>query len=347
MSLRSIVANSGQWAAFISRGLQYGFYDFTKEMPRTKRILAWAAILVQGYAIYALVTRSFAWPIMWPRPGIVFTVGIVLFYSAYTLMNGLLTSELVRKTQLEADQTAARKIQRTLIPQELEPPPSYEIETYYQPFRDVGGDYFDVIALPEARTLIALADVSGKGMAAALLSANIQALVRSVSSAGAEPLALAKQINQHLCRHTPPDFFATAVFLLLNRDSGQLTYVNAGHNSPIIFGHGAIKVLQATGLPLGLFNDAEYEARTVPLNLGDSLVLFTDGLTDSIAGDDPETRVHATLEGETDIKKTMLKLRSLVDSRLNRDDVTIVLVARLPLSCATPTGSSAIGKADD
>ena len=342
MSLRSIVAKSGGWPASISRGLQYAFYDFTREMPRTKRIITWAAILVQGYAIYALVTRSFVWPIMWPSPRYVFTVGIVLFYSAYTLMNGLLASELVRKTQLESDQTAARKIQQTLIPQELEPPPNYEIETYYQPFRDVGGDYFDVIALPGAYTLIALADVSGKGMAAALLSANIQALVRSISSAGAEPCALAKRINQHLSRHTPLGIFATAVFLLLNRDSGELSYVNAGHNAPIIFGHGVIKLLEATGLPLGLFNDAEYEARTAQLDPGNSLLLFTDGLTDAIAGDDPEGHLRATLEDDTE--KTMLSLQSLVDSKLNRDDVTIVLVARLPLSSAAPTRYS--GKSD-
>jgi len=328
MPLRSFLANPGQWTASISRGLQYGFYDFTKEMPRNKRVVAWIAILVQGYAIYALVTRSFAWPIMWPRRWIVFTVGIVLFYAAYTLMNGLLTSELLRKTQLESEQTAARKIQRTLIPQELEPLPGYEIETYYQPFRDVGGDYFDVIALPKARTLIALADVSGKGMAAALLSANIQALVRSISDVEAGPLALAKRINQHLCHHTPSDFFATAVFLLLHRDSGELIYVDAGHNAPILFGHGVSKALHATGLPLGLFPDAVYEAGTMTLNPGDSLLLFTDGLTDSIAGNDPDARMHTMLEGETDIKQTMLKLRSLVDPKLNRDDVTIVLVAR-------------------
>lgn len=66
MSLRSILAKSSQWPASISRGLQFAFYDFTREMSRIKRIITWVAILVQGYAIYALVTRSFAWPIMWP-----------------------------------------------------------------------------------------------------------------------------------------------------------------------------------------------------------------------------------------------------------------------------------------
>jgi len=192
-----------------------------------------------------------------------------------------------------------------------------------------------VISLPEGRTLIALADVSGKGMAAALLSANIQALVRSMSSAGAEPLALAKQINQHLCRHTPSDFFATAVFLLLNGDSGEVTYVNAGHNAPIVFAKGRIQPLGATGIPLGLFPDTNYEARTAPLDPGASVLLFTDGLTDSIGGDDPEIRVEAMLQGEEDMKETMLKLRSLMKARLTLDDVTIVLVARHPLRRST------------
>lgn len=334
MRFGSIIAKASEWPAYIARGFRFAFYDFTREMSRPKRIITWAAILIQGYTIYALVTRSFAWPIMWPRTGIVFTVAIVLFYSAYTLMNGLLASELVRKTQLESDQAAARKIQQTLIPQELEPLPSYEIETYYRPFRDVGGDYFDVIAVPESQTLIALADVSGKGMAAALLSANIQALVRSMSSAGAGPSALAKQINQHLCRHTPSGFFATAVFLLLNRDSGELTYVNAGHNAPIIFASGMTKSLGATGIPLGLFTDADYEEKTASLDPGHSVLLFTDGLTDAIATDDPEVRVHAMLQAGIDMKGMMLKLRSLIEAKLNLDDVTIVLLARHPLSHA-------------
>jgi len=90
----------------------------------------------------------------------------------------MLTSELIRKTQLEADEKAAQGIQRMLHPDALEQRPGYQIEAFYRPFRAVGGGYFDVIDLPENRTLFALADVSGKGMAAALLASNNQALVR-------------------------------------------------------------------------------------------------------------------------------------------------------------------------
>jgi len=90
--------------------------------------------------------------------------------------------EFVRKTQLETDQIAARQIQQTLQPGKLEELPGYELESFYKPLQEVGGDYFDVIELPANRTLLALADVSGKGISAALLAANIQALVRSIAS---------------------------------------------------------------------------------------------------------------------------------------------------------------------
>jgi serine phosphatase RsbU (regulator of sigma subunit) len=324
--LRFLSMQLDKSAGPLRRAIQYAFYDFTREMPRTKRIITWVAILIQGYAIYALAVRSFVWPLMWPSPIYVFIGSTVVFYAAYTLMNGMLTSELVRKSQLEFDQMAARKIQQTLIPQALEPLPGYEMKTFYQPFRDVGGDYFDVIDLPNGRTLLAVADVSSKGMAAALLAANIQALVRSIANVEAEPLALARQINQHLSRYTPTESFATAVFLLLHRSSGELTYVNAGHNQPILFADGAVKLLEPTGMPLGLFGDAKYEAKTATLGSGDSLLLFTDGLTDSIAGADPEARLRTAFADS--VGKTMSNLESLVDAKFRQDDVTILLVKR-------------------
>ena len=128
---------------------------------------------------------------------------------------------------------------------------------FYQPFREVGGDYFDVIELLGSRTLFVVADVSGKGMAAALLAANIQALVRSIAGVEANPL-FARQINQHLSRYTPADRFVTAVFIVLSRESGELTFVNAGHNAPIVSGSGSTTSLEATGMPLGLFPNADY-----------------------------------------------------------------------------------------
>ncbi|MGP8246166.1 MAG: PP2C family protein-serine/threonine phosphatase [Bryobacteraceae bacterium] len=308
------------------RALQYARYDWTREMPASKRNILWTGHLMQGYAVYCIFTKSLVWPMMWPH-GIALYGSVWLIYLLGAgLKNGMLTSEFVRKTQLEADQIAARQIQLTLQPGKLDELPGYQLETFYKPFREVGGDYFDVIELAGKRTLFAVADVSGKGMPAALLAANIQALVRSGANFEADPLALARQINRHLSRYTPSDRFATAVFIVLSRDSGELTYVNAGHNAPIVFGSGSAIALEATGMPLGLFSEAAYEARTTLLLPGGALLVFTDGLTDSMPGENAENRLCDALADSS--RRTMSILKSLVDPEFNEDDVTILLVKR-------------------
>jgi sigma-B regulation protein RsbU (phosphoserine phosphatase) len=315
-----------QSAGRLRRALHYAYYDWTREMPKSKRVITWAGYLMQGYAFYALLTRSLVWPLMWPK-GISLYASVWLLYAiGWGLMNGMLTSEFFRKTQLEADQIAARQIQQTLQPQKLDELPGYQVETFYQPFRDVGGDYFDIIELAGNRTLFAVADVSGKGMPAALLAANIQALVRSIANVEADPLALARQINRHLSRYTPSDRFATAVFIVLSRDSAELTYVNAGHNAPIVFGSESATLLEATGMPLGLFGNAEYDARTAAIPRAGGLLVFTDGLTDSIQAKDPVNRLREALADTSG--RTMAILKSLVDPAHNEDDVTILLVKR-------------------
>jgi serine phosphatase RsbU (regulator of sigma subunit) len=312
--------------SFIRSRFRYSIYSWTREMPRSKRIITWVGYLLQGYAIYCLWSRSLVWPLIWPH-GMLLYVFVYLFYvSGMFLINAMLTSEFVRKTQLEADQIAARQIQQSLQPEKIDELPGYEVETFYKPFREVGGDYFDVIELASRRTLFAVADFSGKGMPAALLAANIQALVRSIANLEADPLALARQINRHLCRYTPSDRFATAVFIVLSRETGELTCVNAGHNAPMVFGHGSAIVLEATGLPLGIFPEAAYEARTALLSPGGALLVFTDGLTDSIPEENVENRLRNALDGSS--ARTMLTLKSLMDPHFNEDDVTILLVKR-------------------
>jgi serine phosphatase RsbU (regulator of sigma subunit) len=324
----------GQSANPLRRALRYAFYDWTREMPGPKRILTWAGILIQGYAIFAGFTRSLVWPVMWPK-GLPLILSVWLLYLLGSgLMNAMLTSEFVRKTQLEADQIAAQQIQQTLHPEEIGRLPGYEVETFYKPFRNVGGDYFDVIDLPDNRTLFAVADVSGKGMAAALLAANIQALVRSIANVTPDPVALAQQINQHLRRYTPSDRFATAVFVMLDRNLGDATYVNAGHNPPIVFSPGSSALLEATGLPLGLFADTKYERGTAVVRRGGALLLYTDGLSDSIGGQNPDGLLREALAG--DPRKIMPSLKSLVDPKFNEDDVTILLVRRAGDSSPTP-----------
>jgi phosphoserine phosphatase RsbU/P len=310
----------------ISQAVRDSFHDWTSEMTTPRRIVTTAGLLIQGYAMFALWTRSLMWHVTWPADRFLYPIVWIVFTLGYCVTNAMLTSEFRRKTQLEADQTAAQQIQRTLHPEQLEELPGYEMASFYQPFRAVGGDYFDVIHLPDHRTLFAVADVSGKGMAAALLAANIQALVRSIAAVNAHPLNLAIQINSHLSRYTPSDRFATAVFILLQPDSGDLIYVNAGHNAPILSSSGSTTFLQATGLPLGLFKETEYQVRTGVLPPGAALLVFTDGLADSIPEENPETRISSVLADRA--TRTILTLKSLVDPALSEDDITMLLVQR-------------------
>lgn len=339
MPTRTVQPRIDKSAGPFRRALRYAYYDWTREMPRSKRVITWTGILMQGWAIWSFISRSLVWPAIWPHGILLYGSACLIYVLGAGLMNAMLTSEFVRKTQLEADQIAARQIQQTLHPGKLDQLPGYELEAFYKPFREVGGDYFDVIELAGNRTLFALADVSGKGMPAALLAANIQALVRSGASFEADPLALARQINRHLSRYTPSDRFATAVFIVLSRDSGELTYVNAGHNAPIVFGSGSTVALEATGMPLGLFPEAAYEARTALLTPGGALLVFTDGLTDSIPGANAENRLGDALADSSG--RTMSILKSLVDPEFNEDDVTILLVRRgADRACRLPAGTS-------
>jgi len=326
MQFSAVVTRLDKLIHTTRRVRMYSINTWIREMPRSKRVITWFGFLLQGYAIYCLWSRSLVWPHIWPH-GILLYGFVWLFYVlGWWLINVMLTSEFVRKTQLEADLIAARQIQQTLQPEKLDALPGYTLETFYKPFREVGGDYFDVIELADKRTLFAVADVSGKGMPAALLAANIQALVRSIANLEADPLAMARQINRHLCRYTPSDRFATAVFILLDHETGEMTCVNAGHNAPIVFGSGSTRALEATSLPLGLFPEAAYEARKSFLPPGGALLVFTDGFTDSISGENPEERVRDALAVTSE--STMQLLKSLVDPHFNEDDVTMLLVKR-------------------
>jgi phosphoserine phosphatase RsbU/P len=288
-------------------------------MSWSSRLLTTVALLVQlGGLVFAVIE---------PRTKPFMFVALFIYMAGLILMNGTLTSEFVRKTQLEADEIAAEQIQQTLHPQKVEELPGYQLETFYKPLRGVGGDYFDIIALPNGRTLFALADVSGKGMPAALLAANIQALVRSISHVASDPLSVANHVNNHLCCYTPPERFATAVFALLSRETGELTYVNAGQNAPILSTSGRTTFLESTGIPLGLMREAEFQCQSVIIPPGGKLLFLTDGLTDGIEGPNPEERVCEAIRNDT--AKTMSRITSLLNPKFNEDDVTLLLLTRL------------------
>jgi serine phosphatase RsbU (regulator of sigma subunit) len=310
----------------LKRAIRFATYDWTRELPLSLRVITMIGMGFQGYAIWAALSGSLIWPIMWPSGVFLYATITLIYYVGFCIQNATLASELIRKTQLESEQLAAQTIQKTLQPTTIADIPGYEVNAFYKPLRAVGGDYFDVVDLPGNRTLFVVADVSGKGMAAALLAANIQALVRSLSTIAPDVPALASQINRHLFRYTPGNRFSTAPFTVLDRDSGELVYVNAGHNPPIVWHSGRTNFLEATGTALGWFDDTTYHAGRMTIPREGGLLIYTDGLPDSIPGNSPEDHLHRALE--SDLARTMSNLKALVDPRFNEDDVTVLLVKR-------------------
>ena len=210
-----------------------------------------------------------------------------------TLMieNARLTSRVVEQEKLRRDLALAAEVQRRLLP---ERPPDHEtaaLSAFSAPARSVGGDYYDFLDLGEHRVGIALADIAGKGVAAALIMAVVQASLRIVAADGETSLPdLAAKINDYLHRSTLSKSYATFFYAQLDESSRQLRYVNAGHNPPYLVrqrdGAGDpgfdIRELTIGGTVLGMFPQMTYEEAIVDLQPGDVLLAFTDGVTEAL-----------------------------------------------------------------
>ena len=202
------------------------------------------------------------------------------------IADGLAARRQDRKQQRERDE--ARLIQRALLPSSLPELDRLRIATSWRPADGVGGDCFDVITSGD-RLGIAIADVAGKGMPAALLMSNLQAAVRAFASDDADPASICASVNRLLCRHMVSGRFVTFCFAWLDPARGSLAYANAGHNPPLLVGaDGRVDRLAEAGVVMGIFPDAAYATASRPLATGDRLLFFTDGITEAhdAAGDE-------------------------------------------------------------
>ena len=176
----------------------------------------------------------------------------------------------------------AREIQQGLMPKQIPQIPGVEISGSWRPARIVGGDYFDVFSFSERRVGLCIADVSGKGMPAALLMSNLQAVVKALASENTFPKELVEKVNRVMCRNTTEAKFITLFYGLLEVDGKTLRYVNAGHNAPIVTRKDGAQVrLEKGGLILGIFEEHSYEEGEIELR-PDRLVMFTDGFSEAV-----------------------------------------------------------------
>jgi sigma-B regulation protein RsbU (phosphoserine phosphatase) len=184
--------------------------------------------------------------------------------------------------QQEEELKRAREIQQMLLPNVLPQLAGVQISGAWQPAREVGGDYFDVIALDEKRLGICIGDVAGKGITAALLMANLQASFRAFATADASPQAVCTKLNKFLSANLASGKFVTFFYAVLDADRRTLIYENAGHCPGLLIrGNGAAELLRGHGAVLGVLPDWIYQDSTVQLEQGDTLLLSTDGVTEA------------------------------------------------------------------
>lgn len=200
---------------------------------------------------------------------------------AATVSAFLLVLELRDKLLLKGDLEIAREIQFALLPFAPVERPGLFVHAAMRPANTVGGDYFDVVDLPEGRTAVVVGDVAGKGMPAALLMALLQGSLRTLLGAGLRGAALVRQLNEHLHAHIPSNRLVTLVYTEYDAAAGELRYVNAGHNAPFALRGGDIARLPATGIALGVKGDAAYDEIALALAPGERVFFYTDGVTEA------------------------------------------------------------------
>ncbi len=251
--------------------------------------------------------------------------------------------EAILRAHLEGELETARKIQERLLPHEMPQFPGFEIAGTSIPSKQVGGDYFDFLDLGKGRLGIAIADVSGKGIPAALLMANLQASFHSQIMETKKVGDVATRINNMIVKSTDSNMFVTFFYGLLDRNLSTFTSTNAGHNPPVLWRVDKnIERLTEGGLVLGFLSDQKYAQQTTALNPGDILVLFTDGITEARAPDKAMT--ENTLFGEDrliqvikdnaslparEIQAAILQAVSAhTKNRPQDDDITLVIIKR-------------------
>ncbi len=278
-------------------------------------------------------------------------LGIIASHSASVVEKARLRVEAEEKRRLELERDAmekelrlARDIQMRLVPAAPLALGRWQVEGQLIPAKQVGGDFYDYFALDDSRAVIILADVAGKGVPAALLVSTVQSAVRAFADGHVRPHALTDQVNRAVVRSAAAGKFVTVFYAELDHARGVLTYVNGGHNHPRLRrANGDIESLGTGGLPLGLFEGMPYEQAEVSFLPGDSLLIYSDGISeamDSFMQEYGEDRLEA-LWRECGAGSAVASITRIMDdviafrgSAAQSDDMTTVVIAPAPATGA-------------
>jgi phosphoserine phosphatase RsbU/P len=258
--------------------------------------------------------------------------------AAIRVENARLIESRVDQQRLERELELASEIQQRFQPTAPPIVPGYELQGISFPCYEIGGDYYDFIRRDDGRLVVALGDVSGKGTAAALLMSSLHAAIHAQASSHDSLVDMICAVNAYLAENIPANRFVTLFCAELDPDSGALSFLNAGHNPPlIVHSAGTVEQLASGGLPLGIKADADYREGRTQLQHGDVLVIYSDGVTEATSPTGEEfgpTRLYEVVSRNIDASAA--GIRDRIESALTKfaqgtraaDDITLVIVKR-------------------
>jgi phosphoserine phosphatase RsbU/P len=239
--------------------------------------------------------------------------------------------ELARK---EAELSFALEVQQALFPRHFPENSGLEFSAVCIPARGISGDYYDVVRFQDGRLVFSIADISGKGISAAILMANLQAMLRILATISDSPAEVCRRLNQHLHQVTDAARFATFFYAEWCASQRRLRYVNAGHNLPILLGSCQGKRLDQGGAPLGIFPAEEFQVGELQMIPGDLLVLYSDGITEALNAEGEEYG-EARLEDllSRNVNRPLQEIQRQILSEIEKwagnepeDDMTLMIV---------------------
>jgi serine phosphatase RsbU (regulator of sigma subunit)/anti-sigma regulatory factor (Ser/Thr protein kinase) len=246
-------------------------------------------------------------------------------------------AEVQERSRLEQELKVATLIQQQFLPKELPHLAGWNVAAYYQPAREVGGDFYDFIDLPDGQVGIVVGDVTDKGVPAALIMAKTHSILRADAPRLVDPGAVLARANSLLAAEMPPNMFVTCLYAVLNPTTGVLRFANAGHPLPYRrTASGEIDELRATGMPLGLLDGMVYEETETVLKAGESVLMHSDGIAEAHNGDRemfgfPRLSALAAQKpaGQELIDEVLEQLDSFVGATAEQeDDITLVTLSR-------------------
>ena len=258
-------------------------------------------------------------------------------FAAVTLERTRLREEAFAKAKIDEELRTAYAIQRRLLPSSLPVPDGYTFAASNRPAKSVSGDYYDVVVRPDGRIYFVIADVSGKGITAALVMSSVATAFNIFTRTDPTPADLMRELNATLAPKTAPTKFVTMVVGVLDPTNGRVEFANAGHVPPLVVSSAGVEALRSTDLVVGLFPNAQYRNQTIELKAGDSLVLFTDGVTEAENSMEEQLGIAPVQDALKSLHcENAARMLSVIEDHVNRhigdapagDDVTMLALTR-------------------